>query len=349
MDQPATDIARRLAARAEAVCRHYLSSGRREGRYWMVGDMRNTPGRSLYVRLVDMEKGPAGKWTDAATGEHGDLLDIIAATQGTRGFAETLEEARRFLALPPEDNPPHPVRERPRAGRLDAHRSIARMLGGTRSLANSIAADYLRGRGITCFSGCDALRFHPRLSYRPGPDDVPHTHRHWPALVAKVTDSDGQLTGIHRTWIDPATRMKAPLASPRRSLGAIAGHAVRFGRTRDVMIAGEGIETILSLRDLMPDMPMAAATSSSHLAAFFPPSGLKRLYVALDRDEAGEQAARKLRDRAHKDGIGTNILTPMLGDFNEDLVQLGKDQLARTIADQLCIADQDRFLPSSCS
>ena len=36
---------------AEAVCRHYLSNGRRQGRYWLVGDVHNTPGRSLYVRL----------------------------------------------------------------------------------------------------------------------------------------------------------------------------------------------------------------------------------------------------------------------------------------------------------
>ena len=57
MDQYSTsDIAQRLGSRAEAVCRHYLSNGRREGRHWLVGDMRNTPGRSLYVRLVDMDK-----------------------------------------------------------------------------------------------------------------------------------------------------------------------------------------------------------------------------------------------------------------------------------------------------
>ncbi|HQS50226.1 MAG TPA: DNA primase, partial [Xanthobacteraceae bacterium] len=43
----AHDLSRRLADRAEAVCRHYLSNGRREGRYWLVGDIRNTPGRSL--------------------------------------------------------------------------------------------------------------------------------------------------------------------------------------------------------------------------------------------------------------------------------------------------------------
>ena len=60
----ASDLAQRLGRQAEAVCRHYLSSGRREGRYWLVGDVRNTPGRSMYVRLKDSPKGPAGKWTD---------------------------------------------------------------------------------------------------------------------------------------------------------------------------------------------------------------------------------------------------------------------------------------------
>jgi hypothetical protein len=46
-----SELARRLAEQAEAVCRHYLSNGRREGRYWLAGDVRNTPGRSLFVRL----------------------------------------------------------------------------------------------------------------------------------------------------------------------------------------------------------------------------------------------------------------------------------------------------------
>jgi hypothetical protein len=74
--------ARRLAREAEAVCRHYLSNGRREGRYWLVGDVHNTPGRSMFVRLQDSPKGPAGKWTDAATSEHGDLLDVIRESLG---------------------------------------------------------------------------------------------------------------------------------------------------------------------------------------------------------------------------------------------------------------------------
>ena len=82
MDSPATDIARRLAASAEAVCRRYLSNGRREGRYCLVCDVHNSPGRSLYVRLsaTTESRGGAGKWTDAQSGDHGDLLDIIAAS-----------------------------------------------------------------------------------------------------------------------------------------------------------------------------------------------------------------------------------------------------------------------------
>ena len=62
----ASELAHRLARNPEAVCRHYLSNGRREGRYWMIGDVRNTPGRSMFVRLTGAEtgKGAAGKWTD---------------------------------------------------------------------------------------------------------------------------------------------------------------------------------------------------------------------------------------------------------------------------------------------
>ena len=70
MESPAAMLARRLAEDAEAVCRHYLPNGRRQGRYWIAGDVENSRGRSLYVRLTGPTSGPgaAGRWTDAATG-----------------------------------------------------------------------------------------------------------------------------------------------------------------------------------------------------------------------------------------------------------------------------------------
>ena len=63
MREDAAALARRLARNAEAVCRHYLSKGRREGTYWRVGDLANTPGRSLFVSLIAPNPG---KWSDAA-------------------------------------------------------------------------------------------------------------------------------------------------------------------------------------------------------------------------------------------------------------------------------------------
>ena len=49
----ASELAQRLGRQAEAVCRHYLSNGRKQGNYWQVGDVRNTAGRSMFVRLHD--------------------------------------------------------------------------------------------------------------------------------------------------------------------------------------------------------------------------------------------------------------------------------------------------------
>jgi hypothetical protein len=102
MREDAAALARRLAGNAEAVCRHYLSNGRREGRWWTVGDVANTPGRSLFVRLHGPEagRGAAGKCTDAATGEHGDLLDLIARARGLdRGQAAPNAPATSSSAL----------------------------------------------------------------------------------------------------------------------------------------------------------------------------------------------------------------------------------------------------------
>ena len=82
----------------EAVCRRYLSHGRRQGRYWVADDLDGARGRSLFVRL--RPPGLPGKWTDAATGEHGDLLDLVGHRIGAGSLGPALDEARAFLALP---------------------------------------------------------------------------------------------------------------------------------------------------------------------------------------------------------------------------------------------------------
>lgn len=186
----------------------------------MVGDVQNTPGRSMFVRLTGPEsgKGAAGKWTDSATGEHGDLLDVIRATLGLTDFKDVAEEARRFLSLP------YPKPEKPRtptgwtptrasgspgaAGRLSA---MSQPIGGT------LAEAYFRSRGITALHGTASLRFHPRCYYR---HDEYAPRQMLPAIVAAVTDLAGRQTGAHRTYLDPGLAphgaAKADVETPRR-------------------------------------------------------------------------------------------------------------------------------------
>jgi hypothetical protein len=335
------ELAGRLARDAEAVCRHYLSAGRREGRYWLVGDVRNTSGRSMFVRLKESAKGPAGKWTDAATGEHGDLLDVIRESCGLVDFKDVVDEARSFLSLPHPEPEPDRHRSRAPVAPIGSREASRRLFAMSKPISRTLVETYLRNRGITALHGTGNLRFHPRCYYRP--DDHSPTEI-WPAMIASVTDLSGHLTGAHRTWLDPggfseATLGKAPIETPRRAMGDLLGNALRFGVAGEVMAAGEGIETILSLRCVLPTMPMVAALSAAHLSAILFPDTLRRLYIARDDDPAGDGAMATLIERAEAAGVEAIVMSPRLGDFNEDLRLLGIDALRA--ASRVQIAAQD--------
>jgi hypothetical protein len=340
MSSQAADLARRLAREAEAVCRRYLSNGRRRGRYWIVGDVANTPGRSLFVRLIGPEsgKGAAGKWTDAATGEHGDLLDLIRLNLDLGDLHKAMVEARSFLVLP---RPPASRSRAPSTSAATGSPEAARRLfGAGRPIPGTVAEAYLRGRGITASLDWAALRFHPSVHYR----EAEHAPLEaWPALLAAATALDGRITGIQRTWLDPHRGAKAPLADPRRALGHLLSNGVRFGLATDVLAAGEGIETMLALKSVLPRLPMVAALSANHLAALDLGAASRRLYVARDNDAAGVKAAQRLRQRSAAAGIDVHDLVPVGEDFNEDLRRLGSAAMLAHLADQLATSDLRRF------
>ena len=136
---------------------------------------------------------------------------------------------------------------------------------------------------------------------------------------------------MQRTWLHPERPAKAPVAQPRKALGRVHGHAVRFaapGGPGTTLLVGEGIETVLSLVAAVPALPAAAALSAGSLAAFVPPPGAARLLIAADRDAAGRRAAAGLEARAMAQGLAAVVLVPAHGDFNDDLAALGPRALA---------------------
>jgi len=160
------------------------------------------------------------------------------------------------------------------------------------------------------------------------------------ALCAKIVDRGAPATAIHvrdilKQIYSFAILHGEKVPNPADEVGPASIAAFR---------PREGIETILSLRQLLPQMPMAAALSAGHLAAFLFPAHLRRLYIVRDNDPAGDSARDRLVERALAAGIETITLSPMMGDFNEDLTSCGLDALRVRLHGQLAADDVSRFM-----
>ena len=96
-DQQRNAIRSDLLARIESVLTTLLPAGKKRGQKYLVGDVLGSPGDSLEISL----KGDkAGLWHDHATGEGGDLFDLIAAQRGLdtkSDFARVLEIAGKLV------------------------------------------------------------------------------------------------------------------------------------------------------------------------------------------------------------------------------------------------------------
>ena len=329
----AAAVAAALSERAEEVCRAYLPHGRRQGRYWVAGDLDGARGRSLFVRL----RGPGtpGKFTDAADGRtHGDLLDIVRHRSRAPTLRAALDEARAFLALPPA--PDTSVRARRPCGAAPTTRPrrrgacgavAARSTGRTRSIT-SAPAGFCNAASRRCASipSCDTGKARPCAGSRRWSPPSP--------AMTRVTETERALLGVQRTWLDPRSPAKAGVAAPRKALGRVYGRAVRFGRPADgaSLLVGEGIETVLSVVTAVPAVTAAAALSAGSLGAFAPPPGTTRLVIARDNDAEGERAAERLARRCARAGVAAIVVVSEGGDFNNDLVALGPDALAARLA-----------------
>lgn len=89
------DIKRALAASALAVAEHLLPGGRKERDEWRAGSTAGDKGDSLGVHLSGQK---AGVWSDFATGEGGDLLDLWRAAKGC-DLPAALDQAKKWLGI----------------------------------------------------------------------------------------------------------------------------------------------------------------------------------------------------------------------------------------------------------
>ena len=335
-----------LARDAERFCQTYLDAGKKSGNSWVVGDIHNTPGRSLTVCI----RGPAkrlGRWTDHSTGEYGDLLDLIKNRRGYTSLGPALAEARQFLGIPdtprpppqPNKSQPEPVPKAPppcpdnhdQPGTASTY-SAQQLWEKCDALPGTLGELYLRSRSIHRANHA-SLRFNPSLRYRDGSDVS-----RWPAIVAALTDLDGNVLAVHRTWLDHSGRDKAPVPSPRKILAYSKGTGIRFHAANPSaanIVVGEGIETVLSILQALPDTAGISTVSASVMPRIALPDSTGLILIATDRDPAGYHAALQLQERLTAEHRRALLILPKNADLNDDLQALGPTGLYAHISIQL--------------
>ena len=128
-----SDLAPVVNSHASEICAEFWPRGRASGGYYQIGSMDGEKGQSLRAYL----KGDrAGHWTDNATGEHGDMLDVIqyhlgadvtaAMDWAVKRFGLTSGSARKIRA----EKPKAPLAPLCLPERIDASPSLHQYLEG---------------------------------------------------------------------------------------------------------------------------------------------------------------------------------------------------------------------------
>lgn len=335
------ETAERLAELALPFCRDWLPEGRHSGAYWHCADTGGGQGRSLAVRLSGAR---AGRWIDYAEGTHGDLIDIIAEQRGI-GLSDAMRDAREWLGWPTRPIVCRaPVETRGETTASPKDRAARKLWDRARPIHGTVVDRYLRARRVSVKTVCRTnvstlLRFVAEAVLRKDGKVVCYC----PTMLAAIRDGRGAFLGVHRTYLSPSAAL-ARTEAPRRALGRMRTGAVwaesasgGVSHGADILVVGEGLETVLSVRTALPHLPVAAALSATNLRSFVPPVGLRTLWIAQDHDGPGEAAARFLQARLASEvpDLRVERLVPPRGDFNDMLRIAGPRRLARWLEDRM--------------
>jgi putative DNA primase/helicase len=102
-----------LIARIESVLYALFPAGKKRKGLFLIGDVLGSPGDSLEVVLTGAK---VGLWTDRATGDGGDIFDLIAAARGIDALADfprVLDAAADLAGRVPETRPRTSRKEAP--------------------------------------------------------------------------------------------------------------------------------------------------------------------------------------------------------------------------------------------
>ena len=275
------------------------------------------------------------------TGRHGedDAAYMLRVDNVPNGWIQNWQQSGDYIKWKWSDKTPHASRaNRPnqqqanteaKAKRAEARGPTWRGLWKRSTLIESalgwtLAADYLRKRGITIPLPADVLRFCNECFNA-------ETKSKLPALVALVEREGVGPVAVHRIYLSKDGG-KAAVAKVKMSLGPVDEGAVRLapiGPNGEIAVA-EGIETSLAFMQ-MTGQPCWSALTAGGIERLILPSHVRFVAIAYDNDEHGRgfQAAATAARRWRAEGKRVWFAKPPIGkDFNDALLARAKELAA---------------------
>lgn len=279
-----------------------------------VFDNKNGRGNNL-CRKCDSDSGDSVK---SRTGLR-LISDIVNCT-----FDEACERAGEYLQLTPETNykpgeqtkkpkPQKPKDTEPQISKRDkdfAAGMISKALLNSTEIAGTPAQEYLQSRGLKVNYPIKNLRFNEIDRYEK--DYEPNT---WSqkALIARLTDNEGKLESLQRTYLTTNNSKDTRKQTPRYT-----GHTVEQSKAsvklfdpQTIMGIAEGVETALAAHELS-GIPVWSSINAGRLAFWQPPQIAKTIFIFADLDESntGYQRGVELYWRLKNQGLEVYLLLP---------------------------------------
>ncbi len=236
------DIKEALQDRIEALARELLPDGHRNGGYW-IGRNPLRDDRHAGSFWILLKRNP-GVWKDEATGDTGDVINLVQYLGQLPDYRATRDWCVRWLGW--KSGPQKPMsdaarraverqREKQRAEREASEaEELAKQSGRAFSLwlkcvkltpdtfPGSLLETYLQSRGLDLKRWLidagrplpGAIRFSASEPYVLA-EGRGRTHR--PCMVTLMTGANGRHQAIHRTWLSPDGSGKAAFPDPERN------------------------------------------------------------------------------------------------------------------------------------
>lgn len=316
---PLSEIVDMLAARMRDLVRELIPTAVFEGHEAKAGSLAGERGRSLSVNL---DPGRRGVWSDFASDEKGDALELVAAVLFGGNKVEAIKWAKGWLGLDGTDPAALQTTRRAMERAKDApdateveerRRRWARAIFlSAQPIADTPADAYLLARGIDIRRlgwPPGAVRFHAQVRH-------PETHSDHPAMVAAIVGPDGRQMAVHRTYLEPdgrgGWRKLSGVKDAKLSLGRYSGGYIPLwkGCTTDpntgeirknpplsrvtspvCVDMSEGIEDGLSVAVELPELRVVAAVSVSNWANIVLPDRVSGVCLWQQNDPPGSKAA----------------------------------------------------------